>query len=195
MIEEIRDGDAVMALILRRDYKADGIKFLTPDSYSQQLGYMNRPEGYVIKPHVHNLALREVHYTNEVLFIKSGKVRVDFYGTDQQYRESRREAVEYQTFAARYKSLTPRERQVLALLVRGLLNKQVGFELGITEYTVQIHRASIMRKIEADSFAVLVRLATKFTVEPSASAVTTEMASPEKITRSETKKVRAAATG
>lgn len=89
MIEEIRDGDAVMALILRRDYKADGIKFLTPDSYSQQLGYMNRPEGYVIKPHVHNLALREVHYTNEVLFIKSGKVRVDFYGTDQQYRESR----------------------------------------------------------------------------------------------------------
>ena len=89
MIEEIRDGDAVMALILRRDYKADGIKFLTPDSYSQQLGYMNRPEGYVIKPHVHNLALREVHYTNEVLFIKSGKVRVDFYGIDQQYRESR----------------------------------------------------------------------------------------------------------
>jgi mannose-6-phosphate isomerase-like protein (cupin superfamily) len=89
MIEEIRDGDAVMALILRRDYKADGIKFLTPDSYSQQLGYMNRPEGYVIKPHVHNLALREVHYTNEVLFIKSGKVRVDFYGVDQQYRESR----------------------------------------------------------------------------------------------------------
>jgi hypothetical protein len=89
MIEEIRDGDTVMALILRRDYKADGIKFLTPDSYSQQLGYMNRPEGYVIKPHVHNLALREVQYTNEVLFIKSGKVRVDFYGTDQQYRESR----------------------------------------------------------------------------------------------------------
>ena len=89
MIEEIRDGDAVMALILKRDYKADGIKFLTPDSYSQQLGYMNRPEGYVIKPHVHNLALREVQYTNEVLFIKSGKVRVDFYGTDQQYRESR----------------------------------------------------------------------------------------------------------
>ncbi len=89
MIEEIRDGDTVMALIMRRDYKAEGIKFLTPDSYSQQLGYMNRPEGYVIKPHLHNLALREVHYTNEVLIIKSGKVRVDFYGIDQEYRESR----------------------------------------------------------------------------------------------------------
>ena len=89
MIEEIRDGDTVMALIMRRDYKADGIQFLTPDSYSQQLGYMNRPQGYVIKPHVHNRVSREVQYTNEVLFIKSGKVRVDFYGGDQQYRESR----------------------------------------------------------------------------------------------------------
>lgn len=89
MIEEIRDGDTVMALILRRDYKAEGIKFLTPDSYSQQLGYMNRPQGYVIKPHVHNLVSREVYYTNEVLFIKSGRVRVDFYDAGQQYRESR----------------------------------------------------------------------------------------------------------
>jgi FixJ family two-component response regulator len=87
----------------------------------------------------------------------------------QQYRESRREAVEYQTFAARYKSLTPRERQVLALLVRGLLNKQVGCELGITEYTVQIHRAHIMKKMEADSFATLVRLAVKFAIDPSGS--------------------------
>src|SRR5580700_4205616 len=109
----------------------------------------------------------------------------------QQYRESRREAVEHQSFTTRYKTLTPRERQVLSLLVRGLLNKQVGFELGITEYTVQIHRASIMRKIEADSFAVLVRLATKFTVEPSGSVGAIEMASPEKITCSKTKKMRA----
>jgi FixJ family two-component response regulator len=52
-------------------------------------------------------------------------------------------------------------------LVRGLLNKQAGFELGITEYTVQIHRAHIMQKMEADSFATLVRLAAKFVVEPS----------------------------
>jgi mannose-6-phosphate isomerase-like protein (cupin superfamily) len=89
MIEQIRDGDTVMALILRRDYKAEGIQFLTPDSYSQQLGYMNRPRGYVIKPHVHNRVSREVQYTNEVLFIRSGRVRVDFYSNDQQYRESR----------------------------------------------------------------------------------------------------------
>jgi FixJ family two-component response regulator len=82
----------------------------------------------------------------------------------EQSRESRRKAVEYESFATRYKTLTPRERQVLSLLIRGLLNKQVGFELGITEYTVQIHRAHIMQKMEADSFAGLVRLAAKFDV-------------------------------
>jgi FixJ family two-component response regulator len=82
----------------------------------------------------------------------------------QQDRVNRREAIEYENFAARYETLTPRERQVLGLLVRGLLNKQAGFELGITEYTVQVHRAHIMRKMEADSFATLVRLAAKFTL-------------------------------
>jgi FixJ family two-component response regulator len=48
-------------------------------------------------------------------------------------------------------------------LVRGMLNKQAGFELGIAEYTVQIHRGHIMRKMEADSFATLVKLTAKFT--------------------------------
>ena len=87
----------------------------------------------------------------------------------QRYREKRQEAIEQERFDARYKTLTPREREVLSLLVRGLLNKQAGFELGITEYTVQIHRAHIMQKMEADSFATLVRLAAKFVVEPSGS--------------------------
>jgi FixJ family two-component response regulator len=83
--------------------------------------------------------------------------------------ENRRKAIERERFGARYKSLTPREREVLSLLVRGLLNKQIGFELGITEYTVQIHRAHIMQKMEADSFATLVRLAAKFAIDPSGS--------------------------
>jgi FixJ family two-component response regulator len=87
----------------------------------------------------------------------------------QQDRANRREAIERDKFVVRYGALTPREREVLALLVRGLQNKQAGFELGITEYTVQVHRAHIMRKMEADSFAMLVRIAAKFTVEPPAS--------------------------
>ena len=80
----------------------------------------------------------------------------------EQERANRREAIEHEAFSVRYATLTPREREVLALLVRGLLNKQAACELGITEYTVQIHRAHIMRKMEADSFATLVRLTAKF---------------------------------
>jgi len=83
----------------------------------------------------------------------------------RQDRASRQEAGEHAMLVARYESLTPREREVLPLLIRGLLNKQAAFELGITEYTVQIHRGHIMRKMEADSFATLVKLAGKLKVE------------------------------
>src|SRR5260370_27405238 len=79
----------------------------------------------------------------------------------QQNLANRREATEHAGIAARYESLTPREREVLPLLASGLLNKQVAFDLGITEYTVQLHRGHIMRKMEADSFAALVRMADK----------------------------------
>ena len=82
----------------------------------------------------------------------------------QQDRANRREAIEHEELCARYESLTPREREVLPLLASGLLNKQVAFELGITECTIQLHRGHIMRKMEADSFAALVRMADKLTV-------------------------------
>ena len=85
----------------------------------------------------------------------------------QQYRANRQETIQYEMFTARYETLTPREREVLALLMRGLPNKQVAFELGIAEYTAQIHRSHIMRKMEANSFATLVTLASKFVPEPS----------------------------
>jgi hypothetical protein len=62
---------------------------ITHDKFSQQLGYMNRPAGYVIPPHVLNSVPREVEFTQEVLFIKSGKVRVDFFSDDKSYLESR----------------------------------------------------------------------------------------------------------
>lgn len=89
MIENVISNQAVLAIILRRNYRAESIQFFTPNDFSQQLGYMNRPKGYVILPHVHNPVPREVQFTKEVLFIKSGKIRVDFYGDDQSYLESR----------------------------------------------------------------------------------------------------------
>lgn len=88
LIDRITHAGSELALIIRRSFHKDGIEFLTPDSYSQQLGYMNRPAGYVIPPHVHSPVPREVQYTKEVLFIRSGRVRIDFYGEDQQYLES-----------------------------------------------------------------------------------------------------------
>jgi len=84
----------------------------------------------------------------------------------QQDRANRHEAMEHARLVARYESLTPRERELLPLLVRGLLNKQAAVELGISEYTVQVHRGHIMRKMQADSFATLVKFAAKLKVEP-----------------------------
>ena len=89
MIENIIHEKKLLAVILRANYHADGIEFFTPNDFSQQLGYMNRPQGYVIPPHVHNPVSREVQFTKEVLLIKSGRVRVDFYDDDQNYLESR----------------------------------------------------------------------------------------------------------
>lgn len=89
MTEDILHNGKLLALILRSSFRAEGIRFFTPNDFSQQLGYMNRPRGYVIPPHVHNAVTRSVQYTKEVLFIKSGKVRVDFYDDEQNYLESR----------------------------------------------------------------------------------------------------------
>jgi mannose-6-phosphate isomerase-like protein (cupin superfamily) len=89
MIENILHEGRALAVVLRTNHHADGIEFFTPNDFSQQLGYMNRPQGHVIPPHVHNPVPREVQFTKEVLFIKSGRVRVDFYDDDQNYLESR----------------------------------------------------------------------------------------------------------
>ncbi len=89
MVEIVKAGALDLGIIIRKEFSKEGIEFFTPDDFSQQLGYMNRPEGYKIPPHRHNLVPREVVQTQEVLLIRSGKVRVDFYNDDQEYLESR----------------------------------------------------------------------------------------------------------
>lgn len=66
---------------------------------------------------------------------------------------------------ARYDALSPRERQVLTLVVSGLLNKQVGWELGISEITVKAHRGRVMDKMQAKSFAALVKMSERLGLE------------------------------
>jgi hypothetical protein len=89
MIENIINNDKLLSVIIRSNYKSAGIEFFTPDDFSQQLAYMNRPKNYVIPPHVHNSIQRNVSLTQEVLYIKSGKVRVDYYDDEKNYLESK----------------------------------------------------------------------------------------------------------
>lgn len=89
MIEYFTHNDKLLAIIIHAGFKKEGIQFFTPDDFSQQLAYMNRPKGYIIDPHVHNLVDRQVTLTQEVLFIKSGKVRVDFFDDHKDYLESK----------------------------------------------------------------------------------------------------------
>lgn len=89
MIERVLHGTTELAIILRAGYVREGITFVTPNEYSQQLGYMHRPTGYRIAAHIHNEVPRAVTFTREVLFVKSGRLRVDFYGNDRSYVESR----------------------------------------------------------------------------------------------------------
>ncbi|HUR10954.1 MAG TPA: hypothetical protein VM012_06275 [Flavitalea sp.] len=89
MVERISHEGLLLAVLIRANFQKEGIEFFTSGDFSQQLGYMNRPAGYVIAPHVHNLVERKVTLTQEVLYVKSGKVRVDFYNDDKLYLESR----------------------------------------------------------------------------------------------------------
>lgn len=88
MIEQFIYENQLSALVIRRDFRREGIEFFTPDDFSQQLAYMQRPKGYHIEPHLHQQVKREVVYTQEVLWIKSGAVRVDFYDANRIYQES-----------------------------------------------------------------------------------------------------------
>ena len=89
MFEEIKLNGEILAIIVYSSYSEEGISFFTPDDFSQQLAYMKHPKGKIIQPHVHNPVKREVHFTKEVLFIKKGKLRVDFFDDCQNYLKSR----------------------------------------------------------------------------------------------------------
>jgi len=89
MIERIHRNGSLLALIVRHRFNEPGVHFLTPDDLSQQLAYMRHPAGKVIEAHVHNPVPREVNYSQEVLLIRKGRLRVDFYDQDLCYLESR----------------------------------------------------------------------------------------------------------
>jgi mannose-6-phosphate isomerase-like protein (cupin superfamily) len=88
MLKKITYNNQLLAIIISNKFNEKGIHFFTPDEFSQQLAFMKHPKGKHIQAHVHNSVPREVEYTQEVLFIRKGKVRVDFFDNDKNYLES-----------------------------------------------------------------------------------------------------------
>ena len=87
--EIIRDKERqIFAIIIRSNYEQSGIQFFTPPEFSQQLAYMKNEKGKIIEPHVHNEVNREIVRTQEVLIVKSGKVQVDLYTSENEYWNS-----------------------------------------------------------------------------------------------------------
>lgn len=87
-VDLIKKKEKLLAMIIRNDYTCEGVDFITDSEYSQQVAYMHHPKGKVIDAHIHNLVHRNVVLTQEVLFIKKGKLRVDFYDDYEDYLES-----------------------------------------------------------------------------------------------------------
>lgn len=88
MIRITHDGE-LLAIIVPAGYAAPGVNFATEGSLSQQLAVMSHPKGKVIEPHTHNAVQREVHFTQEALFLRKGALRVDLYDGRRNYLESR----------------------------------------------------------------------------------------------------------
>ena len=89
VVESIIHGLEPIALIVRAGYEEPGIRFFTPANFSQQLALMKHPPGHKISPHVHNMVFRQVLFTQEVLIIRRGKVKVNLYSGDQTFIGSR----------------------------------------------------------------------------------------------------------
>jgi hypothetical protein len=88
-VEQVVHEGEMLALIVRDEYSQPGISFFTPNDLSQQLAYMQHPAGTIIQAHYHNPVPRTIHYTQEALFIRRGRLRVDFFDGRQNYLESR----------------------------------------------------------------------------------------------------------
>lgn len=87
-LELIKKKEKLIAMIIRDDYTCEGVDFITSSEYSQQVAYMHHPTGKMIEAHIHNMVHRNVVLTQEVLFIKKGRMRVDFYDDYEDYLES-----------------------------------------------------------------------------------------------------------
>lgn len=88
-IETIKNKDNIIAIIIYNNYQKEGVEFFTPADFSQQLAFMSHKKGKVISAHSHNIAKRDIHFTQETLIIKKGKLKVNLYDSENNYFDSR----------------------------------------------------------------------------------------------------------
>lgn len=86
--QTISHNGRMLALIIPRNFSQSGVKFFTPETFSQQLAHMEHPQGHTIEAHTHTPMCREVTHTQEVLILRKGRLRVDFYDDSQAYIKS-----------------------------------------------------------------------------------------------------------
>jgi len=88
-IEIIKKGEETLAIIIPHNYYSEGTQFFTPEKFPQQVGFISKKKGEIIEAHTHCLIKREISLTQEVLIIRKGKIRVDFYDSEKRYFDSR----------------------------------------------------------------------------------------------------------
>jgi mannose-6-phosphate isomerase-like protein (cupin superfamily) len=89
VVETVQHGGSVLAIIVRKPASAPGVQFVTPPELSQQLAFMAHPAGKRIAPHIHLPVSRALETTQEVLVLRAGRLRVDFFDDERRYLESR----------------------------------------------------------------------------------------------------------
>lgn len=87
MLKRIAKGEVVYAIVVPSTFKKEGVEFFTPQHFSQQLGYMNHKAGYEIPAHDHEIHLRKIEFTQEVLIIRSGKIVAHIFDENRTHIE------------------------------------------------------------------------------------------------------------
>ena len=88
-VETIQHNGQIIAIVIYHNHRKEGVEFFTPGDFSQQLAFMSHKAGKVIKAHAHNMVKRDIHFTQETLFIKKGKLKVNLYDNDKNHFGSR----------------------------------------------------------------------------------------------------------
>lgn len=88
-IEIIKYKEDIVAIIIYSNYRKEGTNFFTPGAFSQQIAFISRKAGEAIQAHTHNIVKRDIHFTQEALFIRKGKIKVNFYDSERNYFVSR----------------------------------------------------------------------------------------------------------